>query len=194
MAEFPHALKTALDAYYGARGAFRPIASPVSSRRGLTARLSALEKAYGTPKAAAAAAGIHPDTWQRWKRGTRTPAKASADKVEKAHGGIVRALAVKAKGAPAGITIHAVVVCNGPNGKYKNTHNSGPLSNNATSGSGYRPFRADALTDSQRRDVATAYAAGQTPRAVADVLLRAIERQYPEPFSFEGHNVVVEIR
>ncbi|WP_371591250.1 hypothetical protein [Streptomyces sp. NBC_00470] len=207
MAELPHALRTALDGYYGSHKAVREVARPITHRQGLTARLNALEKAYGGPKAAAAAVGTVPDTWRRWKKGQRKPKAANLEKISTVHKSLQRALRVQAKGVPTHIVIHAVVVCNatpvnrGPKAdraraagnRYVNVLNSGPHRNKAPARSGYRPFRADALTHAQRQDVVNAYAAGASPRAVADILVSAIERQYGEPFGFEGHNVIVEI-
>lgn len=198
MASFPRALRDALDAYYSVRGNAPEIRTPITQRRGLTARLGALEKAYGGPKAAAAAVGIHPTTWTRWKGGQRAPSKASLAGVEGAYAALSRALKVKDRGTPLGFTVHAVVVFHGGSGaaqpKYVNARNSGPHRNIAPADSGYRPFRADSLTTTQRADVAAAYAAGASPQRVADVLLGAVQRQYGSPVTFEGSRVIVDIR
>ena len=194
MAEFPAALRAALDAYYGAARGVRDISRPIEHRQGLTARLNAIEKAYGGRKGAAAAIGTVPDTVTRWQNNQRQPSKGHRDAIEKVYEALRKANLVKSKGAPAGFTVHAIVVCDPAGARYKNAHNSGPLANNAPSDSGYRPFRADSLTASQRQDIATAYAAGVSPQGVAEVMLGAVGRQYPEPFAFEGSNVVVEIR
>ena len=66
------------------------VASPVSSARGRSARMGQLERAHGSAKAAAAAAGVQLRTWQRWKAGGKMPA-ASRNKLEKAHGSLVKA-------------------------------------------------------------------------------------------------------
>jgi hypothetical protein len=42
-------------------------ATPVTAPRGRTARMRALEDAYGSPAAAAAAVGVKPRTWKLWK-------------------------------------------------------------------------------------------------------------------------------
>lgn len=198
MPDFPRALKEALDAHYSVRGNARQIVRPITHRQGLTARMNALEKAYGSKKAAAQAAGLNPTSWTRWKAGQRGISAANSAKLEGAYASITRALQVEAKGTPSAITVHAEVTFHGTTAqgqatKYKNAQNSGPHASNAPAGSGYRPFRADQLTHDQRADIAAAYAAGLSPRAVADAMLRSVERQYGSPVTFDGHHVIVDI-
>jgi hypothetical protein len=143
VADFPHALDEALRAHYKAR---RDYASPVGSTRGFRARVTALEKAYGTKAAAARAAGIDATTWSRWSTGKQKPGAASLTKIDSAHRGLIRAAKVAAKGTPSGFTIHAIVVCDPGGARYVNARNSGPHRNNGPTDSGYRPFRADGNT------------------------------------------------
>lgn len=59
--------------------------SPITQRRGLLSRLRALEKAHGGPRAAAAEAGVHPETWSKWKRGKAKPSPRSLIRVDSAY-------------------------------------------------------------------------------------------------------------
>lgn len=82
-----HLLSRALDAELDRVLAAPPLTgvkTPVSQRRGLTARISALEKSLGGPKAAARAAGVTPRTWNAWKTG-RTPARRSLTRLDDAY-------------------------------------------------------------------------------------------------------------
>lgn len=186
MADFPAALDAALHGYYSPRGDFR---SPVSSPRGLKARVGALEKAYGSPKAAALAAGIHPDTWTRWKKGSRAPAASSLARVETAHVALLRAGKAARRGMPTLISVKAVVACTTvvPGSRKSNRYNTGGP------GAEFRTFNADRLTGPQIRDVVNAWAAGGSPDHVAGVLTDAIERAYGPRFEFEGNQVRVTI-
>lgn len=65
------------------------IKSPVSSGRGLSARLGALEKAHGGPAGAAAAIGVTLRTYAKWGRGVR-PARRSLGLVDDAYEADVR--------------------------------------------------------------------------------------------------------
>lgn len=183
MAELPEALDAALSDHYSVRADFR---SPVDSNRGFQARVRALEKAHGSKKAAAAAAGISPGTWSRWASGKQKVSGPSLAKVGAAHLALIRAAKVAAKGAPSLIEIQADVACLSvsPHSKGSNKYNTGQK---------YRWFKAEELTGPQRRDVVTAWAAGQSPQTVADVLLDAIQTAYGSRFAFEGTNVNVEI-
>ena len=52
------------------------VKSPPDTRRGLTARMDALERSHGGVKAAAAAAGVTPRTWGGWRKGGRPSRKS----------------------------------------------------------------------------------------------------------------------
>lgn len=77
MASLPEALDAALRARY-MPGAIR---SPITTKRGLSARMNALERHFtqkgdrkgAATKRVAAALGITPRTWQRWRAGERAP-------------------------------------------------------------------------------------------------------------------------
>lgn len=191
MADFPTALDRALTAHYGVREDFR---SPVESTRGFKARVGALERAYKTQRAAAAAAGIDPTTWGRWKSGKQTPGRASLLKVAAAHMALLRAVKVARRGYPSRIDVEATVAARpkaslGRNPK-KNTYYNG---GSAGARNAHRKFRADRLTATQLADVVNAWAAGARPVDVADALMREIERAYPGRFEFEGNDVTVTI-
>lgn len=93
MADLPAALDAAL------RGRYRvqEVKSPASTRRGLSARMNQLEKTFtrkgeraGTgTRRAAAAAGVSPRTWQRWRAGTQTPGPKLLAKLESAYARLV---------------------------------------------------------------------------------------------------------
>jgi hypothetical protein len=192
MADFPTALDTALGAFYSVRDDYK---SPVESTRGFKARVGALEKAYGSKAAAARAAGISPDTWSRWTTKGRAPGRDSLRKIAAAHIALLRAAKVARKGYPSLISIQATVAASpsasfGRDPKKKKYYNGGSSSAEGA----YRWFNADQLTAQQLRDVVNAWAAGGSPRDVADALQREIERAYPGRFEFEGNNVNVDIR
>lgn len=52
------------------------VKSPPDSRRGLVARMDALEHSHGGAKAAAAAAGVTPRTWSGWRKGGKPSRKS----------------------------------------------------------------------------------------------------------------------
>ncbi len=117
MADLPEALDAALRARYGWKG----VRTPATQRRGLMARINQLEKHYKqkgdrpaqTAARAARAAGIHPDTWTRWKNNKRQPSADSLAKLEKAHQDAISLPALRraltANGLPAGVKVSAVV-------------------------------------------------------------------------------------
>lgn len=191
MADLPEALDAALSDHYSVRADFK---SPVESTRGLKARMRALEKAHGSKKAAAEAAGVPPNTWYRWGTGKQKPGADSLGKVGAAHLALIRAAKVASKGAPSSIAIEATVACVpvGPTRKDDSKaryYNGGQASATAA----HRWFKADKLTGPQLRDIVGTWAAGKSPQAVADVLLDEIQRAYGSRFEFEGNDVNIEI-
>lgn len=191
MADFPTALDHALSGHYGARDDYR---SPLESKRGFQARTRALEKAYGSQKAAAAAAGIPANTWSKWKRGVQNPSRASLAKIAAAHLSLLRAAKVAGKGYPTRFEIEATVAVK-PVGSRAGRSKKATYYNggNANAGAAHRRFRADKLSATQTADVVNAWAAGKSPDDVADVLLAAIERAYPGRIEFEGNSVTVTV-
>lgn len=177
VAEWPQALDEALKDHYGITAGYR---SPAESRRGLKARMGALERAYGTKRAAAAAVGINPTTWSRWTSKTQSPGAASLDRLESAYQGLLRAAKVQDKGGLTSLSVWADVAAVGPSQKYYNSVS-------------YRKFKADRLMPRHLRDITTAFAAGRPVTAVADLASRMIERAYGRPFQFEGPRVVVDL-
>lgn len=188
MADLPEALDEALHGYYSPRADY---VSPAASVRGFKARVRALEKAHGSKRAAAAAAGIDPTTWSRWSTGKQKVSARSMAKVGTAHTSLLRAAKLSARGYPHLIEITATVAARpvGPKKSKKSTYYNG---GNPTATGARRKFRADKLTGPQIRDVVTAWTAGRGPQAVADVLLDAIQRAYGPRFAFED-SVTVEI-
>lgn len=89
MADLAQALDEAL------RGRYRvtEVRTPITQRRGLTARMSQLEKHHARPgdrpgqaaARAARSAGIAPQTWNRWRKGIQPPSSASLRKLEGAY-------------------------------------------------------------------------------------------------------------
>lgn len=192
MADFPEALDAALRAYYSVTGEYR---SGVDTKRGFQARTGALERAYGSQKAAAQAAGVSPDTWSKWKRGKSSPTPASQRKIARAHTSLLRAAKVKAKGYPREFGIRAVVAAHpksslGRTPKAATYYNGG----SATATAAHRWFNTLKLKSHQYANVVNAWAAGQSPGDVAGVLSREIEHEYPGNFQFEGNDVTVEVR
>lgn len=189
MADFVEALDEALSDFYSVRGDF---VSPVESRRGFQARVRALEKAHGSKRAAAAAAGISKDTWSRWATGKQMPGPGSLAKVSSAHTALLRAAKVAAKGTPGNIEIYATVACVSvlPGKRKKSNRYNGGTANSPAAA---RTFKADRLTGPQRHDVVTAWGAGRSPQYVADLLRDKIADAYGSRFDFEGTNVSVWI-
>jgi transcriptional regulator with XRE-family HTH domain len=120
----PEALDAALKDRYGVT----VVKTPVTQRRGLTARMNQLEKHFARPgdrkgsaaRRAAKAAGLSPDAFARWKGGQRKPAAASLAKLEAAFKRIIvtpkmRSRAAKA-GVPNTVRVSAIINWNG----YKN--------------------------------------------------------------------------
>ena len=124
MADLPKALDSALRARY-AGGEIR---SPVTSARGFTARLNALERHFthkgdrkgAATKRVAAALGVTPRTLQRWRDGSRKPTSTSLRKVEGAHNRLISLprmrRRLKALPPPNSVTVSGSVNWNG----YKN--------------------------------------------------------------------------
>lgn len=119
MAELSEALDDALTARYGVT----VVKTPVTQRRGLTARMNALEKLFvggrkGTERTRAAeAAGISPRTWRKWRAGTQPPSPRLLRKLEDAFKRLVvtpkMRRKLKAQGVPNTVRITAVINWNG---------------------------------------------------------------------------------
>lgn len=118
-------LPAALDRALRARYAPRDVRSPVTTARGLNARLNQLEKAFtrdGDRKGAAtrriaAALGVTPRTVQRWRTGERKPNKASLQRIRDEHTKIVRIPKIRRRlrdlPPPNRVNVSALVVWNG---------------------------------------------------------------------------------
>lgn len=175
--QFAAALDLALRAWYPAGG----IKRPVSHRQGFTARVNALEKAYGSRKAAAAAAGIGPSTWRAWfGPKPRAASAASLARLDAAYDQLRRDYVVKRNGVPRVMTVTAVVVADPRKSRYVNRRKP------------HRSFKADQLGQSGIAPIVSAWQAGQSKEAVAHIAGVAIAAAYGTQFAFEGDNVTVE--
>lgn len=179
MADFPTALDEALRAHYSVS---REVTSPVDSARGFKARVNALERAFGSKKAAAAAAGVSATTWSRWGSKRQKVSGPSLTKVADAYTAMKRAAKVDGKGPITKLEAEAIVAAKGPSETYRNRTRGG-----------YRTFKADRLTTAALRTISNAFKNGRTPRAVADVAYDEIRRAYGTPFDFEGETVFVTV-
>lgn len=93
--------------------------SPVSSPRGRTARMGALEEFWGGPREAAAAVGVTPRTWRSWRAAGARPVRASLEQLDGAYEALLgqradtpkrrRALAAARLAAAAGEAIMASI-------------------------------------------------------------------------------------
>lgn len=114
-------LAGALDDALSARYRVKEIKTPVSQRRGLLARLSALEKKAArkgdrpgqAANRAAAAAGVSRYAWSRWKSGKQKPTEASLTKIERAYQSEVRVAAfrrkLKGQKAPSRVNVTGII-------------------------------------------------------------------------------------
>lgn len=77
------AVKAALDSKWGHYG---EVVSPVDSARGRTARMNQLEATHGSPKAAAGAVGVSPQTWRRWRKaGQQKPSPGNLKRLDETY-------------------------------------------------------------------------------------------------------------
>lgn len=121
MPTLPEALDAALRERYPVQG----VKTPATQRRGLSARMSQLEKHFtrkgdrkGTAgRRAAAAVGISLRTWERWRKGEQKPTAATLRKLEAAHNQAVVFPKLKRKvnadQIPTKVNVAARVVWNG---------------------------------------------------------------------------------
>lgn len=162
----------ALDAALTARYRIAEVRSPITSRRGVQARMNALEKAHGGSHArAAASAGVPRSTWNHWRAG-RPLSPASQRKLDAAYARQVIQPAVARKlattRAPKGVEIFATVVGDPGRSRYLN---STPR----------RWFRPEKIAMGR---VVQAWL-HQGRQGAADVLNEEIKDRYPTTFGFE---------
>lgn len=179
MADLPEALDAALHAYYPLGG----VKSPVTSARGLAARMTALERVHGGKAAAARAAGIGPSSWRAWQtKGSshRAPSAASASKIQGAYEALLRQVKVRgqrARSIPRKVSITATVVAD-------------PRSSRYTNRTPHRTFNADRSPN--LAPMVNAWVDGASPGDVAAELVAAIADAYDgTTFGFEGDDVSV---
>lgn len=185
MADFANELDGALRLHYGAVSAVLRgpvIASPVESTRGFKARMRALEKHYGSKRAAAAATGVSTATWGRWGRGAQKPSPGSLQALQGTYMALKRSALVAAKGPISRLEVEAVVAAIGPDHVYYNRTRGG-----------YRKFRADKLTVRQLETLSKAFADGKPPEQLADVAYAEIKKAYGTAFEFQGETVFVTV-
>jgi transcriptional regulator with XRE-family HTH domain len=118
-------LPQALDAALRARYRVTEVRTPITQRRGLTARMNQLEKHHAKkgdrPGQAAAraarAAGISPETWRRWRKGDQPPSARMLAKLQDAYTNTLTLpslrRSLKAAGLPKEVHVTAVVRWNG---------------------------------------------------------------------------------
>lgn len=188
-------LAEALDKALRARYRIPDIKTPATHRRGLTARMNALEKLFPEKRKgasgtkAAQAAGISPRTWRAWRAGG-TPSPRTLRKLEGAYARLIqlpafrRALADKK--IPASVTVTATIRwTDSPRKNY-----------NAT------PHRTTTLTHMRGAMVGVVRAwvmAG--PEAAADAFERGASAVYKVSdaddgspgIQFEGENVEIDL-
>jgi len=167
----------ALDAALAARYRVQEVRSPVTSKRGVQARMNALEKLHGGKASqAAASAGVPRSTWNHWRAG-RPLSPASARKLEHAYARqviqpqVVRKLATTPP--PARVKIHATVV--GDPGT------AAKPGNRYTNSTPRRWFRPEKLRLGRVVQAWIHHGAA----AAAGVLDEEIAGQYPTTFGFE---------
>lgn len=184
MPELPEALDAAL------RDRYRvvEIKTPATQRRGLVARMNALEKLFpggrkgASARQAAEAAGISARTWRDWRKGTHPP---SARNLRKLEGAYVRKItlpafrrALKNKKVPNRVKVKAEIKwSNSPRKNYNKTKER------TTTLEGMRGAMAAVIR---------AWA-GAGPEAAADALERGAASVYAaDEIKFEGDNVEIE--
>lgn len=132
-------LAGALDAALRARYRMHDVRTPITQRRGYTARMNQLEKHHAQkgdrPGQAAAraarAAGISPETWRRWRTGKQPPSARMLAKLDNSYKNTltlpILRRSLQAAGLPTMVTVTAVVRWNGYyNQTPKRTINFGP--------------------------------------------------------------------
>jgi hypothetical protein len=190
-------LAGALDAALRARYRVAEVKTPITQRRGLLARMNQLEKLHtrkgdrpgSAGRRAAAAAGIPPDQWTRWKKGQRTPSAASLRKLEGAYSRQVTQpafrRAIKTRGVPAKVTVTATVKWSTSDRKQYNAIR-------------HRTVRLFQMRPVMGPTIRAWVAAG--PQAAADAFQRGVSAQHSEPdeedgrpgIEFEGDHVQIE--
>lgn len=186
MADWPTALDGALARYYGTgsgqapRGAaLRGVAevrSPLSSARGLQARVRQMEKAYGGKDKAARAAGMHRDTWRKMAAGGKVKPE-TLRKLEKGHqrltGAKFRKRSTGGKPVPRKMAVTAQVVVDPAGQRYINAVPR-------------RTFNAD-VPRLNLGPVVKAWVRGDTPGSVALIAQQQVADAYQmDGIAFEG--------
>lgn len=184
MADLATALDDALRDRYPIAGPKRP----ATHRQGLTARMNALEKLFpggrkgSAGRRAAAAAGIAPDTWTRWKNGQRKPGAASLRKLETAFNRLVALPAFRkrltSKPVPNRVKITATIKWSSSPQKNYNRQQ-------------HRTTTLESMRPVMVKVIRAWALAG--PEAAADVLERGAAAVYrADEIRFEGDSVIVE--
>lgn len=167
---------------------------PITNKRGLSARLSALQRLHGGKPQAARALGIPASTWRAWTSSVvakrRPPSRANQRKInnayeqllrQRAHG---RPVSRGGKIGPTKVEIRALIVFDpgpkgGPQGaRYTNRINP------------HRLFKALNLPADDVRATVTIWASFG-PAAAADYLEERCSAAYPPGVAFEGDDVTV---
>jgi transcriptional regulator with XRE-family HTH domain len=193
-------LPEALDAALRGRYRVTEVKSPASTRRGLTARMAQMEKAFTRPgdrkgaagRRAAEAAGVSLRTWQRWRSGKQSPAARTVAKLQAAYDNLVRLprlrKQLRKQGVPNAVTVTAVIKWSTSTGTQYNRANDG---HRTTTLIGMGPAM---------RAVVRAWAT-EGPEAAAEALERGTAATYSVPddddgspgIEFEGDEVEIEL-
>jgi len=183
-------LASALDAALTARYRPKEVKAPATTRRGLLARMSHLEKLHTSKgdrpgaagRRAARSAGIAPDTWTRWRKSQRAPSAASVRKLEAAYAREITLpafrRALRTKKIPDKVTITAEIRwTSSPRKMY-----------NATK---YRTVKLTGMRPAMIPTIRAWVQAG--PEAAAQAFERGTaEVHKAEEIAFEGNDVDVE--
>lgn len=190
-------LPDALDAALRGRYRVTEVKTPATTRRGLTARMGQMEKAFTRPgdrkgtagRRAAEAAGVSLRTWQRWRSGKQVPASRTLAKLQAAYDNLIRLpklrKQLRAAGVPTQVTVTAVIKWSTSTGTQYNK----------------RPHRTTTLTGmgDAMRAVLRAWAL-EGPQAAAEALERGTAAVYGVPdddngtpgIEFQGDEVEIE--
>jgi transcriptional regulator with XRE-family HTH domain len=190
----PEALDAALRDRYG----IPEVKSAATTRRGLTARMNQLEKAFsqrGDRKGAAArraaeAAGISPRTWQKWRAGSQHPGARLLRRLEGAYARHVQLPKARAKvnGTPVPSLVRVTAVIKWSSSPRKQ-YNAQP----------YRSTTLEGMRGVMIRVIRAWQAAG--PDAAAEVFQRGAAEVYGVPddddgtpgIEFQGDEVEIDL-
>lgn len=191
-------LPEALDAALRGRYRVTEVKSPVTTRRGFTARMTQVEKAFTRPgdrkgaavRRAAEAVGVTPGTWRRWRTGKQAAGAPNRSRLQAAYDNLIRLprlrKELRKQGVPTQVTVTAIIKWSTSTGTQYNK----------------RPHRTTTLTNmgDAMRAVIRAWAL-EGPQAAAEALERGAAAVYGVPdddngtpgIEFQGDDVEIEL-